>query len=265
MHIIRFLDDGGRIGYGTDVKDNTATRLSGNIFNTLAKTSERVRIKQWLSPLDPPAILCIGLNYKAHAAEAGMDLPKFPVLFMKNPASVTGHGAPIVIPASCRDPLQVDYEVELAVVIGKAAKNVPVEHALDVVLGYTIANDVSARRWQGSAGAGQWVRAKSFDTFCPMGPVLVTADEVPDPDSLDLNCMLNGAVMQKSNTSDLIFPVRQLISFLSEDTTLVPGTVILTGTPSGVGFTRNPPVYLKPGDRIEMTIERLGTLVNTVE
>jgi 2-keto-4-pentenoate hydratase/2-oxohepta-3-ene-1,7-dioic acid hydratase in catechol pathway len=265
MRIVRFLDDDNRICLGTDVKDNSATLLSGELFGSLTPTQERRPVKQWLTPVNPPAVLCVGLNYRAHAAETGMELPKYPVLFMKNPASIIGHQAAVVIPESCRDPLQVDYEVEMAMVIGKAAKNVAVENALDYVAGYTVANDVSARIWQGSAGAGQWVRGKSFDTFCPLGPALVTPEEVPDPDTLDIKCILNGTVMQESNTSDLIFPTRELISYLSEDTTLLPGTVILTGTPSGVGFTRNPPVYLKPGDRIEMTVEKLGTLVNSVK
>jgi 2-keto-4-pentenoate hydratase/2-oxohepta-3-ene-1,7-dioic acid hydratase in catechol pathway len=155
--------------------------------------------------------------------------------------------------------------VELAVIIGKSAKNVPKETALDYIAGYTVANDVSARTWQANAGARQWIRGKSFDTFCPMGPMLVTPEDVPDPDKLDIRCVLNGQVMQESNTSDMIFSTPRLISYLSEDTTLLPGTVILTGTPSGVGFTRNPPVFLKPGDKIEMTIEKLGTLINTVQ
>ncbi len=264
MRIVRFLDDHNRICYGTDVKNNSATRLSGDLFGNLTKTEERLHIKQWLSPLNPTAVLCIGINYKAHAVETGMKLPEYPVLFMKNPASVIGHQTPIVLPASCRNPLQVDFEVELAVVIGKAAKNVTVENALAYVAGYTVANDVSARTWQANAGARQWVRGKSFDTFCPMGPALVTPDEVSNPDGLEIKCVLNGHIMQESNTSDMIFSTKKLISYLSEDTTLLPGTVILTGTPSGVGFTRNPPVFLKPGDRVEMTIEKLGTLTNTV-
>lgn len=265
MRITRFIDNNNTVYYGTDIQNNTATILTGDPFNGFQKTNDKKTIQAILPPLDPCAILCIGLNYKKHAEETRMDIPQYPVLFMKNPAGVIAHDMPIVLPASCRDPLQVDYEVELAVVIGKPAKNVPIEKALDYVAGYTIANDVSARIWQGAAGGGQWIRGKSFDTFCPLGPALVTPDEVPDPDGLDLKCLLNGQVMQESNTSDMIFSITKLIEYLSEDTTLLPGTLILTGTPSGVGFTRNPPVYLKPGDRIEMTIEKLGTLVNTVE
>ena len=149
-------------------------------------------------------------------------------------------------------------------VIATTARNVQVENALEHVLGYTCANDVSARRWQKHAGGGQWVRGKSFDTFCPLGPVLVTADEIPDPQSLPIRAVLNGRTMQSSNTVDMIFPVAELIAFISRDTTLLPGTIILTGTPEGVGFARKPPVYLADGDTIEVTIDGIGTLSNPV-
>jgi 2-keto-4-pentenoate hydratase/2-oxohepta-3-ene-1,7-dioic acid hydratase in catechol pathway len=162
------------------------------------------------------------------------------------------------------DPLQVDYEVELAVIIGKAAKDVPTARAFDYVLGYTIGNDVSARRWQKHGGGGQWVRGKSFDTFCPLGPELVTKDLVPDPQQLRLQCFLNGELMQDANTADMIFSVAELIEYLSSGMTLLPGTVIMSGTPSGVGFARQPPVYLKPGDNLELKIDNLGTLRNPV-
>ncbi len=265
MRIGRFLDKNNYIRLGTDFRDETAVCLEGDLFGTLNKTRERVDIKQWLAPVKPPAVFCIGINYAEHAAETGIRPPEYPVVFMKNPASITGHQRPITLPSSCRKPLQVDYEVELAVVIGRAAKNVAAAKALDYVLGYTVANDVSARTWQSNAGAGQWVRGKSFDTFCPMGPFLVTADEIPDAHALDIHCVLNGRVMQEGNTSDMIFKIPRLIEYLSEDTTLLPGTVILTGTPSGVGFTRTPPVFLGPGDYLEMTIEALGTLENEVQ
>ena len=160
--------------------------------------------------------------------------------------------------------MQVDFEVELAVIIGRKAKNVTAAEALDYVFGYTIGNDVSARRWQKHAGGGQWVRGKSFDTFCPLGPELVTKDLVPDPQQLRLQCFLNGRLMQDDNTSDMIFSVAGLIEYLSDSMTLLPGTVIMTGTPSGVGFARQPPVYLKPGDNLELTIDNLGTLCNPV-
>ena len=264
MRIVRFLNDSENVCFGCDYKDGKAILLEGDIFGKPVVTNKKVSVKKLLSPVDPSAILCIGLNYREHFKETGMREPDVPVVFMKNPASVTGHEADIILPASCRDPLQVDYEIELAIVIGKRAKNVAQYEALKYVAGYTVANDVSARTWQLKGGGHQWIRGKSFDTFCPLGPELVMTDEKIDPDNLDISCRLNGELMQKGNTSDMIFSIRKLVSFLSEDTTLLPGTVILTGTPSGVGFTRNPPVFLKPGDRLELTIENIGTLVNMV-
>ena len=236
--------------------------LEGHLFQGLQETGTRVSVKKLLAPLQPVAILCIGLNYRKHAIETGIKIPEYPVLFMKNPAAVANPGDPIVLPKVCVNPPQVDYEAELAAVIGKPARNVSAARALDYVLGYTAGNDVSARWWQQHAGASQWIRGKSFDTFCPLGPELVTADEIPDPQNLQLRCILNNEVMQDGNTSDMIFSVAQLIAFLSEGTTLLPGTVILTGTPSGVGFVRQPPVFLKPGDVVTIEIERIGTLTN---
>ena len=265
MHIVRFIDEKGQDCYGHEYSSGKAMRLAGNLFTGLEETGENVNVKKVLAPLVPAAILAIGLNYHRHAEETESKIPKYPVLFMKNPGSITNPGDPILLHPSCMEPPEVDYEVELAVVIGKAAKDVSAAEALDYVLGYTVANDVSARRWQGGRGAGQWVRGKSFDTFCPLGPELVTADELPDPQHLPLTCVLNGRVMQDANTSDMIFPVAELISFLSTGTTLLPGTVILTGTPSGVGYTRKPAVFLMPGDTVDMTVEGIGTLSNPVE
>ncbi len=272
MKLIRFLDEQGdiRTGYGYD-KD-AAIPLPDDFFDfnrgfqgvNIHQFNEKVAVEKLLAPMKPPAILCVGLNYKMHAEETGLPLPEHPVLFMKNPGAVTGPFDEIIIPASCLEPPQVDYEVELGVVIGKDAKNVPVDRALDHVFGYTCTNDVSARRWQKHAGGGQWVKSKSFDSFCPMGPFLVTADEIGDPQHLTLTCRLNGEVMQEGSTSDMIFPVAELISRLSESTTLLAGTLILTGTPSGVGFTRNPPVYLKSGDLLESEIDGIGRMENRV-
>lgn len=211
----------------------------------------------------PPAIYAIGLNYHAHAAETGLPIPRFPIYFLKPPTSVIGPGAPIVIPAVCK-PDEVDWEAELAVIIGRAAKDVREAEALDYVEGYTVGNDVSARRWQGKKGGGQWSRAKAFDTFCPLGPRVVPAAEIADPGNLNLSCTVNGVLMQESSTQDMIFSVPQLIAFLSQGTTLLPGTVILTGTPAGVGFTRKPPIYLKPGDVVTAAVEGIGELTNTV-
>jgi 2-keto-4-pentenoate hydratase/2-oxohepta-3-ene-1,7-dioic acid hydratase in catechol pathway len=264
MRIVRFLDDENRRCYGCKMKNGYADLLEGDVFSGFKETIVKVKIKKLLVPVEPAAIFCIGLNYKEHAKELNLKPPENPVLFMKNPASIIGSHEPIIIPASCADPFQIDYEIELAVIIGKTAKNVPKEKALDYILGYTVANDVSARTWQIKNSGGQWSRGKSFDTFCPMGPVFAPSSDISDPDKLALRCTLNGEIMQESNTSDMIFSISELIEFLSKDTTLVPGTIILTGTPGGVGFTRNPPVFLKPGDRLEMSIEKIGTLVNTV-
>ncbi|MFP4194072.1 MAG: fumarylacetoacetate hydrolase family protein [Desulfosalsimonas sp.] len=264
MKIVRFKDGQGNIRTGADPENGRANEVEPGKDGGYVPTGQTRQIAEYLPPVQPPAVLCIGLNYKKHAEETGLELPSFPVLFMKNPASVIGHEQDIVLPESCRKREQADYEAELTVVIGKTAKNVSADDALSYVKGYTIGNDVSARWWQKNAGSGQWVRAKSFDTFCPLGPVMVTADEIPDPGNLELSCSLNSQIMQQSNTSDMIFSVAQIIEYLSEDTTLLPDTVILTGTPSGVGVARKPRVFLKPGDRIEMSIEKIGTLANTV-
>ncbi len=264
MQIARFISNDGNIHFGCMKNDRMASLIQGDILGDFEVTDKQVQVKMLLSPVQPTAILCIGLNYRMHAQETGLKPPEFPILFMKNPASVTGPEATIEIPLSCLDPLQVDYEAELAVVIGRKTKNISVENALDAVFGYTCANDISARTWQKTGGGKQWVRGKSFDTFCPMGPVLITSDEISNPQSLTLEARLNGQVMQQGSTSDMIFPVAELISFLSESTTLMPGTVILTGTPSGVGFTRTPPVFLKPGDLLETKIQGIGVMKNPV-
>ena len=264
MRIIRFIDELDRIRWGHSPEGSTAARLEGDLLTGLRETPHRVAVKKLLCPLEPRAIMGIGLNYRQHAAETGQPLPERPVLFMKNPASAHHPGDPIVIPAGLSEQPEVDYEVELVVVIGRAAKNVPVDRALDHVLGYTAGNDVSARRWQKQGGAGQWDRGKSFDTFCPLGPALVTADEIPDPQTLKLKTWLNGELMQDANTSDMIFTVAELVAGLSTDMTLLPGTVIMTGTPSGVGFARDPKVFLKPGDEVTVEVERIGKLTNPV-
>ena len=264
MRIIRFLDEYGNTRLGHDFADGEAILLEGDMFKSLQDTRQRKKVHKLLTPVQPSAILCIGLNYARHAKETNTAPPQYPVLFMKNPAALNHPDDPILLPQSCLDPLQVDFEVELAVVIGKKTKNVSAASALDYVFGYTIGNDISARRWQKHGGGGQWVRGKSFDTFCPLGPVLVTTDLVPDPQQLRLQCFLNGELMQDANTSYMIFSVAELIEYLSNGMTLLPGTVIMSGTPSGVGFARNPPVYLKPGDTLELKIDSLGILRNSV-
>ena len=214
-----------------------------------------------LAPVVPPTIYCIGLNYRKHAQETGAAIPQYPVLFIKAQAALHHPDQPILIPTHAPSH-KVDYECELAVVIGRRARNVRAADALDYVLGYTCANDVSARDWQVEWGGGQFCRGKSFDTFCPLGPVLVTADEIPNPNALDIRTVLNGQTVQSANTSDMIFDVPTLIEFLSADCTLEPGSVILTGTPSGVGAARTPPLWMQPGDEVQVEIERIGVLRN---
>jgi len=264
MRIIRFVDDHDIERWGHDLHDDTAALLEGEVLTGLRPGTGRAPVARLLAPVEPRAILCIGLNYRDHARETGQPLPERPVLFMKNPAAVQDPGEPIrLVPAFVERP-EVDFEVELAVVLGRAARDVPVETALDHVLGYTVANDVSARRVQKHGGGGQWVRGKSYDTFCPLGPALVTPEDLPDPQALRLSTRLNGEVMQDSSTAEMVFTVAELIADLSTGTTLLPGTVILTGTPHGVGFARDPRVFLKPGDVLELEIEKIGVLKNPV-
>ena len=263
MKIIRFQDGTGNVRHGEQADKKSARLIEGNIFGTYRVTDRVVPIEKLLAPVKPSTILCIGLNYRRHAEETGAKIPDYPVLFIKAVNALNNAGDPIVIPKVATE--QVDYECELAVVIGKPGKNIERRHALNHVLGYTCANDVSARRWQKEGGGKQWCRGKSFDTFCPLGPCLVTPDDVPDPNNLKITTELNGETMQDSNTSDMIFDVPTLVSFLSEGTTLLPETVILTGTPPGVGFARNPPVFLKKGDRVTVRIERIGALTNPVQ
>ena len=264
MRIARFRDTSDIIHYGIPIDEANARRLEGDLYKGLSETDDTVSVSKWLAPVAAVNIFGIGLNYRAHAEETGAKIPEYPILFMKPTTAATGPGDPVILPASCDRGPEVDYEAELAVVIGRAAKDVAVEQALDCVLGYTCSNDISARRWQKHGGAGQWVRGKSFDAFCPLGPVLVTADEIPDPQALDVRCVLNGETMQAGNTSDMIFTVAELIAHLSQDTTLLPGTLILTGTPPGVGFARKPPVFLADGDRVSVEIESIGVLENPV-
>ena len=209
----------------------------------------------------PGKIIGIGLNYEDHAAETGADIPEKPIVFAKYPNTITGPGNSIVIPEITE---QADYEAELAVVIGRKARNVEAGEALDYVFGYMNANDVSSRDLQFSEG-GQWTRSKSIDTFAPIGPYLVTKDEIEDPQSLSVKCTLNGEVMQDGTTEKMIFSVAEIVAFLSTGMTLEPGDIILTGTPPGVGVARDPQVFLKDGDKVTIEIEGLGTLTNPVE
>ena len=263
MKIIRYQNHGGSIHYGAQQNSGEAFRIEGDIFSNYRVTNEPTQVAKLLAPVAPAIILCIGLNYKRHAAESNMTPPQCPVLFVKGANALQHPNEPILIPTHLRSD-EVDYECELAVVIGKACKNVRRENALDYVLGYTCANDVSARDWQIKRGGSQWCRGKFFDTFAPMGPCLVTRDEIPNPNALQIKTILNGETVQDWNTNDMIFDVPALIEFLSGSTTLLPGTVILTGTPHGVGMASKPPRWLKPGDRVSIDIEKIGTLSNPV-
>jgi 2-keto-4-pentenoate hydratase/2-oxohepta-3-ene-1,7-dioic acid hydratase in catechol pathway len=201
----------------------------------------------------------LGKNYREHAREGGFDLPEKPLLFAKAPNTLNGPTDPILLPRSCG---QIDWEVELAVIIGKEGKRIPKRSAFDHIAGVTVMNDVSGRQAQFSDS--QWFRGKSFDTFAPMGPAIVTVDEIGDVQNLRLAALVDGKIMQEGSTAEMIFPVAELIEFISEDITLLPGDVISTGTPSGVGIFREPPVVLQPGNVVECRIEKIGSIVNPV-
>ncbi len=263
MRLVRFQSS-GKVFFGRQVDENRALRIEGDLFGSWVVTSEKVKIDKILAPIVPRDILCIGLNYRAHALESKSTIPNHPMLFIKAGNTLNNPGDPIPIP---RRSSEIDFESELVVVIGKTAKDVSRQDALDYVLGYTCGNDVSARDWQRNKelGGGQFARGKSFDGFCPIGPAIITADEIPNPNALRITGQLNGAVVQDSNTSDMIFDVPALIESLSSTMTLRPGTILLTGTPSGVGFARTPPLFLKPGDHFVVEIEKIGRLENPVE
>jgi acylpyruvate hydrolase len=212
------------------------------------------------APLPRPGkIVCVGHNYAEHARERGSDAPAQPIFFLKSANTICGPGDPIILPPNSN---RVDYEAELAVVIGKGGRGIPEEQAYDHIAGYTVLNDVSARDMQ--AQDKQWFRGKSCDTFAPTGPWIVTRDEVPDPHSLAISLTLNAETMQEANTGDMIFKIPYLISYLSQSLTWEPGDILSTGTPAGIGGSRTPPVFLKPGDTVSITVEQVGTLTNPV-
>jgi 2-keto-4-pentenoate hydratase/2-oxohepta-3-ene-1,7-dioic acid hydratase in catechol pathway len=244
------------IAGGADALDRVA-RWADNAPGSEILSVEKARL---LAPIPrPPKLICIGLNYRDHAEESRLPMPEVPTVFAKFATAVTGPGHPIVLPKNSSKP---DYEAEFAVVIGRRGRHVPEERWRDYVFGYTIVNDVSARDFQ--MATSQWTMGKTFDTFAPMGPAVVTADEIEDPHNLAISLTLSGEVMQSSNTSNLIFNVPRLIAFLSSAFTLEPGDVIATGTPGGVGFARKPPRWLRPGDETRIKVDGLGELVNPV-
>ena len=262
MRIVRFQSN-GKIHTGKQIDDQTAFRIEGDLFGDYRVTDEKLKIEKLLAPLVPTDILCIGLNYREHAAESGSAVPLNPMLFIKAGNTLNNPFDPIPIPKRSSE---IDYECELVVIIGKTAKDVSRKNALDHVLGYTCANDVSSRDWQRdkNLGGGQFARGKSFDGFCPIGPCIVTQDEIPNPNLLKLKTILNGQTLQDHTTADMIFDVPALIESLSSTMTLRPGAIILTGTPQGVGFARNPPIWVKAGDTVVIEIEKIGRLENPV-
>lgn len=265
MKIARLLLPSGEKVYAEALGDRLRRLHGGDPFSGLESTEDWIEPEgcRWLPPTEPSCLIGIGLNYRRHADETGGKYPEWPIVFLKMPSAACGHLSPIELPRALRSD-EVDYEAELAVVIARDAKNVSVENALDYVLGYTCANDVSARDWQLHRPGRQWCRGKSFDTFCPLGPFLVTPDEVPDPQALRLSATVSGERLQDWTTSDMIFSVAEQIAFLSASTTLPAGSVILTGTPHGVGMAATPPRFLVPGDVVEIEIEGIGKLVNPV-
>lgn len=261
MRFARFVSaDCPHGAYGLVGEEGSIEVLRGGLLDPVERTGAVLReadITRYLAPIDPPNLLCIGLNYRDHARERNEPLPEAPLLFIAATTAVNAHLGDIVLPKVA--PAHVDYEAELCVIIGREAKRVAVERAADYIFGYTCGNDVSARDCQ--ARDGQWARAKSFDTFAPLGPHVVTD---LDPGALAIQTRLNGQVMQSSSTAQMVFSVAELVSYLSRGMTLRPGTVIMTGTPPGVGQARKPPVFLQPGDVCEVEIEGIGVLRNAV-
>jgi 2-keto-4-pentenoate hydratase/2-oxohepta-3-ene-1,7-dioic acid hydratase in catechol pathway len=264
MKIIRYLDPEGNVRHASWESPSKVKEITGDIFGKFSVTDEPAKIKKLLAPVKPCAIIGIGLNYRQHAKESGMPVPKKPIVFIKTNNTLQHPQDPIFIPKNLTSN-KVDYEGELAVVIGKSCRNVSSQDVYDYILGYTCANDVSARDWQIEYGGGQWCRGKMFDTFAPIGPSLVTKDEVPDPHTLNLKTYINDQLVQDWRTDDMIFDIPTLIEFLSGSTTLYPGTVVLTGTPQGVGMAQDPPRWLKEGDTVKVEIEKIGSLSNPVK
>lgn len=254
------VQDGGIVEIPGDFRALGKNDLTGLTEYASAAATARLDEVRLHAPVpNPGKILCIGLNYADHAREFNLEVPAHPVLFSKYNNALVGHDAVILDEGVSQ---AIDYEAELAVVIGERAKKVREADALNYVAGYMAANDVTARDIQ--HGSSQWVHGKTLDTFCPLGPWLVTSDEVPDPHNLRISCRVNGETLQDSNTNQLIFKIPALVSYLSQGITLEPGDIILTGTPSGIGYTRNPKVLLKDGDVVEVEIEKVGLLRNRV-
>jgi 2-keto-4-pentenoate hydratase/2-oxohepta-3-ene-1,7-dioic acid hydratase in catechol pathway len=264
MKIIRYQDANNKISHGRQFDNGAVEQLAGELLTGLTPTGRAVTPAKLLAPIVPALVIGIGLNYRHHANETGAKIPNYPIVFLKGPNTIQNPGDPIYIPVAQKSD-EVDYECELGVIIGKPCKNANRADALNYVFGYTCANDVSARDWQIKRGGGQWTRGKNYDTFCPLGPCIVTVGEIPNPNTLRIRTLLNGEAVQDWNTGDMIFDVPALIEFLSASTTLPAGTVIITGTPHGVGMAARPPRWLKPGDIVTVDIENIGQLTNPVE
>jgi 2-keto-4-pentenoate hydratase/2-oxohepta-3-ene-1,7-dioic acid hydratase in catechol pathway len=266
MKIIRAKSASGDVGYFEWLGGLSGRRLEGSIYGEFRVNEAAEDLKELLAPVEPAVLVGIAQNYRDHVAEMKgkiADVGAYPVYFMKMPGSVQAPGKPIFLPVSAGSG-KVDFEAELAVVIGRECRNASVADAKDYILGYTCANDVTARDWQKEWGGGQFCRSKSFDGFCPLGPCLVTADEFSNPDDCMVRGYLNGELMQEASTKDLIASISEVIAFLSSSTTLPAGTVILTGTPAGVGMARTPPVFLKEGDIYRVEVDGIGVLENPV-
>jgi 2-keto-4-pentenoate hydratase/2-oxohepta-3-ene-1,7-dioic acid hydratase in catechol pathway len=246
----------GLVAQGGEVRE----RIENWIYTAPPDAVTELASAKLLAPVPrPPKLICVGLNYRDHAIETNMKIPEVPTIFNKFPNVVIGPGDPIVLPKVSAKP---DYEAELAFVIGRGGRNIPAARWTDHVFGYTIINDVSARDYQ--MATTQWLMGKTFDTFAPMGPWIVTADEIADPHALDIGLTIGDEVLQKSNTRELIFRIPDLVAWVSSVVTLEPGDVVATGTPSGVGFARKPPRYLKAGDEVVVSIQGIGELRNPV-
>ncbi|KAL8693330.1 MAG: hypothetical protein Q9218_001809 [Villophora microphyllina] len=275
--LIRFLAKDGRTYYGdailspgvTDIAKATQGRvIKGDIFGRYNITDQIADVRLLLAPLareDVKTVRCLGLNYEQHAKESKMPLPKYPVLFYKPATALTGPFENIPVAAPAQEAEGLDYECELVAIIGKEARDVPESQALDYVMGYAVGNDVSHREWQLKRGGGQWALGKGFDGWAPFGPGIVSSNIIKDPQALKISTKLNGKTVQDSSTKDMIFGVARTISFLSQGTTLLPGDIIFTGTPQGVGSGRSPPLWLKDGDVVEVGLQGIGGCTNKVE
>ncbi|KAL8874487.1 MAG: hypothetical protein Q9174_000180 [Haloplaca sp. 1 TL-2023] len=275
--LIRFLAKDGRTYYGdailppgvNDLAQVTqANVIKGDVFGKHDVTDQIASVRLLLAPLAPEdvrTVRCLGLNYEQHAKESKMPLPKYPVLFYKPATALGGPCDAIPVPMPAQEVDGLDYECELVAIIGKAAHNVSESEALAHVMGYAVGNDVSHREWQLKRGGGQWALGKGFDGWAPFGPGIVSSSLIKDPQALNISTRLNGNVVQDSSTRDMIFGVAKTISFLSQGTTLLPGDVIFTGTPQGVGSGRSPPLWLRDGDVVEVNLEGIGTCSNKVE